>query len=48
MSERYTLLLVDDEEIIRDGISRKINWEEEGFQLLTPCEDGEAAIQIIQ
>jgi len=48
MADPYTLLLVDDEEIIRNGITRKIKWEEVGFQLITSCEDGEAAIQIVQ
>jgi len=48
MENPYTLLLVDDEEIIRNGITRKINWEEVGFKLLTSSENGEEAIQIIQ
>ncbi|QEN09521.1 response regulator [Oceanispirochaeta crateris] len=45
---KYTLLLADDEQIIRDGISRKIKWEEEGFIFLPPCEDGESAIQSVR
>ncbi len=45
---RYTLLLVDDEQIIRDGISRKIDWDGEGFEFLPPCEDGESAIAAIR
>lgn len=44
----YTLLLADDEQIIREGISRKINWEEEGFKFLPPCEDGESAIEAVR
>jgi len=48
MSNVYSLLLVDDEEIIRNGISRKIDWTAEGFRFLTPCEDGEAAIAMIR
>ncbi|MDC7231951.1 MAG: response regulator, partial [Spirochaetales bacterium] len=47
MSE-YTLLLADDEEIIRNGISKKINWEEEGFTFLPPCEDGDQAIEAVR
>jgi two-component system response regulator YesN len=43
----YKFLMVDDEEIVRRGFSRKIDWEGLGFQFLDPCVDGEQAIEAI-
>jgi two-component system response regulator YesN len=43
----YRFLMVDDEEIVRRGFGRKIDWEGLGFQYLDPCEDGEQAIEAI-
>lgn len=44
----YRFLLVDDEEIITEGISQNINWEQEGFEFLPPCSDGLEAIESIK
>ena len=38
--ELYKVLLADDEEEIRLGISRKIDWESLGFQLAGQAENG--------
>ena len=43
----YTFLMVDDEEIVRRGFRRKIDWESLGFQFLEPCVDGREAIEAI-
>jgi two-component system, response regulator YesN len=43
----YRFLMVDDEEIVRRGFGRKIDWEGLGFHYLDPCEDGEQAIKAI-
>lgn len=37
----YTLLLVDDEEFEREGMTRLIPWEENGIQLLGAAKNGE-------
>lgn len=42
------VVLVDDEEIIRDGILRCLSWEELGFQVAGQAEDGELALQVIE
>ncbi|CAM4124205.1 AraC family transcriptional regulator [Paenibacillus alkaliterrae] len=38
------ILIVDDEVIIRTGLSTVINWKELGFELLTPAASAEEAI----
>lgn len=45
--ELFRFLLIDDEEIIRTGISSNIDWESEGFQFLEPAYDGFSAIEAI-
>jgi two-component system, response regulator YesN len=44
----YTFLMVDDEEIVRRGFRRKIDWEALGFEFLEPCENGEQALEAIR
>lgn len=44
----YTVLLVDDEPIVRRGISRVINWESLGFTTVYEAEDGAQAFEIIK
>ncbi len=44
----YKFLMVDDEEIVRRGFRRKIDWEALGFEFLEPCENGEQALAAIQ
>ena len=41
------LLIVDDEDIIREGIVEKIAWKENGFTLTTPGKNGLDAKEII-
>jgi two-component system response regulator YesN len=43
--EQYRLLLVDDEEDIRVGISRKMDWEGLGFSLVGEAENGQDALE---
>ena len=40
--------MVDDEEIVRRGFRRKIDWERLGFEFLEPCENGEQALDAIR
>jgi two-component system response regulator YesN len=44
----YSFLMVDDEQIILRGFREKINWEEEGFRFLSPCQNGAQAIEAIK
>lgn len=43
----YKLLIVEDEPIVRQGITQMINFEEFGFELTAACENGAQAKQII-
>lgn len=44
----YRILLVDDEEEVRKGIIRKIDWEHLGFQMAGDAENGEDALEKIE
>lgn len=44
--EEYRVLLVDDEEEIRSGISRKIDWPSLGFALVGEAGNGEEALEL--
>ncbi|MDO4294888.1 MAG: response regulator [bacterium] len=46
--ERYRIMLVDDEEEVRKGIIRKIDWESLGFQVVGDAENGEEALEKIE
>jgi two-component system, response regulator YesN len=43
----YRFLMVDDEEIVRRGFEKKIDWRGNGFEFLPPCENGRDAIEAI-
>ena len=43
----YKVLLVDDEEVIREGMSRIIDWEAEGFQFMGAAQNGIEAYECI-
>ncbi len=44
----YRVLLVDDEEDIRVGISRKMDWNSLGFTLVGEAENGEEALELAE
>lgn len=44
----YRIILVDDEEEVRKGIIRKIDWETLGFQVVGDAENGEEALEMIE
>lgn len=46
--EEYRVLLADDEEEIRSGISRKIDWAALGFTLVGEAENGEEALELAE
>lgn len=41
MHRLHTVLLVDDETTIRDGLKHMIRWEQEGFRLLGDAANGQ-------
>lgn len=46
--ERYRVLLVDDEEDIRVGISKKMDWVGLGFDLVGEAENGRDALELAE
>lgn len=46
--EPYRVLLVDDEEDIRVGISRKMDWEGLGLRLVGEAENGQEALELAE
>ncbi|TLG81389.1 response regulator [Vagococcus zengguangii] len=48
MSYKYTVLLVDDEQEIREGMANKIPWEQCGFTLLKTAENGLEALELAE
>ena len=44
----YRIILVDDEEEVRQSIIRKINWTEAGFQVVGDAENGEDAMEKVE
>lgn len=41
----YSVMIVDDEPIIRKGLKKIINWEEFGFNIVCEARDGEEALE---
>lgn len=41
----YKVMLVDDEEEVRQAIERRVNWEEIGFKVVASAENGEDALE---
>ena len=46
--DKYTILLVDDEEEVIQSIIRKINWEELGFSVVGYADNGIKALEMIE
>jgi len=44
----YKLLIVDDEERVRKGIIKTIEWEKFGFQIVGEAENGKEALEIVE
>lgn len=44
----YKLIFVDDEDIIREGITSRIRWEENGFELTGVFDNGSTALEFIR
>lgn len=46
--DKYRVIMADDEAHIREGISRKINWEALGFRLVGEAENGQEALELAE
>ena len=44
----YKVILVDDEEEVREAIRRRIDWEEIGFTVAGTAENGEDALELAE
>ncbi|MGG1519353.1 response regulator [Paenibacillus oryzisoli] len=44
----YRLIIVDDEEHIREGLCDLVNWDSLGFQVIAKLEDGKQALEWLQ
>lgn len=44
----YSVMLVEDESAVRDGICKKINWNEHGFELAGAYENGRLAADALE
>ncbi|UQZ81066.1 putative response regulatory protein [Paenibacillus konkukensis] len=45
---KFTLMIADDEKIIRDGLEHSIHWDSLGFNLVAVAADGEEALELFQ
>lgn len=44
----YTVLIVDDEPVLRMGLSKMISWEEEGFKIIGSVMNGKSALAFLE
>lgn len=44
----YKVMLVDDEDEVRQAIERRVNWEEMGFKVVASAENGEEALELAE
>lgn len=47
-SQNIKVFLVEDEIVVREGIKKNINWQQEGFEFAGEASDGELAYPLIQ
>jgi two-component system, response regulator YesN len=48
VGELGRVLIVDDEQLIRQGIKHYLNWEQEGFEIVGEASNGVEALEIIE
>jgi two-component system, response regulator YesN len=44
----YRILIIDDEPVVREGISETIEWGTHGFELVGACRDGREGLQAVE
>ena len=42
------VIITDDEIQIRKGLRMKVDWEEEGFQIVAEASDGQEALELLR
>lgn len=47
-SSMYRFLIIDDEPVVREGISAAIDWASHGFELVGTCRDGREGLQAVE
>ena len=47
-SDMYRILIVDDEKVFRDGLSRNLPWAENGLSVIGEAQNGKEAIDLIE
>lgn len=47
-SSMYTVIVADDEEEIRNGIIRRVEWERVGFQIIGEAQNGADALELVE
>jgi len=45
---KYRVMLVEDEQIIREGIEAFVNWDSLGFEIVASLSDGREALQYLE
>jgi two-component system, response regulator YesN len=48
VGELGRVLIVDDEQLIRQGIKHYLNWEQEGFEIVGEASNGKEALELIE
>ena len=46
--DKYTVLLVDDEEVVIEAIMKKLNWEDLGFSVVGYANNGVKALEMVE
>ncbi|MGF9908792.1 response regulator [Brevibacillus porteri] len=44
----YKLILVDDEEDVREGVSQEIDWHSHGYEVVAKAENGREALELVE
>ncbi|MBP1990402.1 response regulator transcription factor [Paenibacillus eucommiae] len=44
----HKLLIVDDEEYVRNGLKKRFSWQEFGFQVIGTCNNGQEALDFVR
>lgn len=44
----YKIILVDDEEDVREGVTQEIDWERYGFEVVAKAENGKEAFELVE
>ncbi len=43
----YSVMIVDDEPIIRTGLKKTVDWQQFGFEVVCDCRDGDEALKML-